>query len=75
VKPTGFNSTPSTSMPSLLFQVMTSLSPSAKLAACGLVCVNRRKFVNVASVTYTSLGIAGESIVTATTLPSLLRDP
>ena len=62
---------PSTGVPSVLFQVTTSVSPSAMSRSCGLTSVSFFGDANVRSLTYTSAGAFGEPSVYAASRPSV----
>src|SRR6185369_574766 len=58
--PTGLSRMPSTGVPSVLFHVITSVSPNAMPASCGLRSVSFLGDAKVRSLTYTSAGASGE---------------
>ena len=62
---------PSTGVPSLLFHVTISVSPSARSRTCGLMSVSLRGDANVGSLTKTSAGAFGVSIAKAIVRPSV----
>src|SRR6476619_2124805 len=62
---------PSTGVLSVLFHVMTSVSPNAISRSCGLMSASFFGDANVRSLTYTSPGAAGEPDVYAASRPSV----
>src|SRR5688572_6828181 len=61
---------PSTGVPSVLFHVITSVSPNARSRTCGLTSVSFRGDANVRSLTYTSAGAFDVPNVYAASRPS-----
>src|SRR5215203_6531727 len=65
---------PSTGVPSVLFHVITSVSPNAISRSWGLTSVSFLGDANVRSLTYTSAGAFGEPNVYAASFPSFESD-